>query len=849
MEIFIFVMQTIGILIPLAGIIALLRRSHQSNNSMYLMVTSMACLMMNASYLLIISADTVQEAMIVSKLEYMGSTLFYYFFVCFLVSYFWTKYPKWPFYIWAGAETVAVYLDISNILESLGFSEPTLYIFQKNSSIEIFTAHMGENPIYMIRYCGICAVLFFLFLYSHVRLIRAKDKMNRNNVARLIGAQLMVMLSLMGYIFFDPLFDFVPIMASLSIVCIIHGVIKDEFFGIREMGREWVFEQMKDAVVIVDKHYGYLDANAYALSIFEELRKTRKNRHIPETIHQLFIDAEEVHHIGEKYYEKKIVDIVDKDLVAGYSMLLVDVTRQYELVAKVQEEKERADAANRAKSAFVANVSHEIRTPMNAIVGMSQILLRRNLPKQEQGYVMNIQNSGTALLTIINDILDMSKIESGKMELVEDDYDFSSMLDDLAMIILNRIGDKPVELIYDIDTALPTKLHGDSLRIRQVILNLMNNATKFTEQGQVCLKVSVTKITEGDVELLISVKDSGQGIKEQDLSKLFDTFQQVDTRKNHHKEGTGLGLYISKQLVELMKGTIGVKSEYGKGSEFYFNIHQTLVDARKTAEIADSVKERAYVAGAMKNDKSMEIFRSLCTSYGIPFITDILSGVPEGGRLYYFTDCYPQLSEKEKLFLFENKAVIYNLSNPMMEEEPAEGVQILNKPLYSYNFCKAIAGGDEIQTEEQKEDLEVTAFTAPEARILVVDDNEINRMIAKELLSTLLIQVDTAEDGAQAVKKVQEEKYDLILMDHIMPVMDGIEATEAIRKIEGDYYQKVPIIALTGNVAKEQQEEYLRIGMNDVTAKPIMLEEICEKMRKWMPEKIVDTESKSAPSA
>ena len=168
-----------------------------------------------------------------------------------------------------------------------------------------------------------------------------------------------------------------------------------------------------------------------------------------------------------------------------------------------------------------------------------------------------------------------------------------------------------------------------------------------------------------------------------------------------------------------------------------------------------------------------------------------------------------------------------------------EGAQILNKPLYSYNFCQVITSGDETQTEKQKEEVEVTTFTAPEARILVVDDNEINRLIASELLATLLIKVDTAEDGARAVEKVQETEYDLILMDHIMPVMDGVEATQAIRKLEGDYYQNIPIIALTGNMGKEHQEEYLRIGMNDVTAKPIMLEEICEKLRKWMPGKIV----------
>ena len=831
--------QITGSIIPFAGVVALLRRKSQNSSSMYLMVANMGCLLMNGAYLLLMDAETASEAVLISKMEYLGNVMFYYFFVVFLASYFWKKYPKWLFHIWACLEGLGVLLYWSDTLRRMVFGEHPLLRFEQNDLLNVFSIHIeiGQNVMYIARYSLVCVLLNCLLIYSIVRLFLIKDSAGRKNMGRLVGAQFVILQALNGYMFLQPAFDFVPIMSSLAVLSIIRGVINDEFFGITEMGHEWVFEQMEDAFVIVDRNYGYLDANSYALMIFDELKKKRKHGRISEELRQMFTNHEEICRIDGMYYEKKIVDIMDKGKAVGYSMLLVDVTKQQELMEQVQEEKERADAANQAKSAFVSNVSHEIRTPMNAIVGMTQILLRKELPKQERDYIVNIQNSGNALLTIINDLLDMSKIESGKMELVEEDYNFMDMLDDLGMILLNRIGSKPVELIFDIDSKMPAKLHGDALRIRQVIINLMNNATKFTEQGYVCLSVCVEKIAGDDVELAVSVKDSGQGIREEDLPKLFGSFQQVDTKKNHHKEGTGLGLSISKQLVELMNGSIGVRSEYGKGSEFYFTIHQGLVDGRQAVEIADAAK--ILIAGRMKNPAAYEALQRLAESCQMIFVPDILSLTlkdTEDKKLYYFTDCYLELSETEKARLIEYQARVYGLQNPMVESEWPEGFHAINKPLYSDSFCRALT--EEAETQEQETTQQDMAFTVPGARILVVDDNEINRMVVEELLKPLEMQIDMAENGAEAVQKVQETEYDMILMDHIMPVMDGIRAAQEIRKLDGDYYRNVPIIALTANTAKEQQEEYLRVGMNDFVAKPISMEDICSKIQKWIPEKV-----------
>lgn len=508
----------------------------------------------------------------------------------------------------------------------------------------------------------------------------------------------------------------------------------------------------------------------------------------------------------------------------------------------LREEKERADAANKAKSAFISNISHEIRTPMNAIVGMTQILLRMDLPKQEQKYLLNIQNSGNALLAIINDLLDISKIESGKMELVNEEYDFMSMLNDLGMIILNRIGDKDIELLFDIDPDIPAKMYGDILRIRQIIINLLNNATKFTEKGYVCLSVKIENIQQDDIELFISVKDTGQGIRKEDISKLFGAFQQVDEKKNHHKEGTGLGLSISRQLTELMGGNIGVSSEYGKGSEFYFNIHQKIVDSSKAAQISGN--PGMVIAGNMKSKDADIMLQKLAGQYNLIYKEDIASDYQADVPVLYFTDQYGQMDSSEKQLLDKLQVSICCVTNPMVENNLPDSMVTIDKPLYSYNFCNFIEDlqehgkNTEITEENRDTPKEKTEFLAPDAKVLVADDNEINRMVVEEMLRPYGMQIDTAINGRQAVDMVKQKKYDIVFMDHIMPEMDGIEAVKAIRGLEGDYYKEIPVIALTANAAEEQQKEYIQAGMDDYICKPVDMEEISRKIRKWIPDKI-----------
>lgn len=410
------------------------------------------------------------------------------------------------------------------------------------------------------------------------------------------------------------------------------------------------------------------------------------------------------------------------------SKYLIDIVNQQneQLVEKTQE----AIRANEAKSKFLSMASHEIRTPMNAVVGMTELLLQEDLTEKQRKYLENIRSSGSSLVMIVNDILDESKIEAGKMDIVEEAYQLENILDDIRLIIENRIGEKPVELVYEIDPAVPKRLVGDSLRIRQILINLMNNAVKFTEKGEITLTIQLVEVQEESVLLRFGVRDTGLGIRQEDLERLFQAFSQVDTKKNHHKEGTGLGLSIASSFVSLMGGQLEVASEYGRGSEFFFTIGQMLV------------------------------------------------------------------------------------------------------------------------TEEEAQVVTLQNFTAPNAKVLCVDDTPVNLIVLKGLLGSVGVVPDLANSGQKAIEKIKQNRYDLVFMDYMMPDMDGVETTEHIRALAEDenldntldkeYYRTLPIIALTGATADSTREQFRMAGIDDFAEKPMAGDRMKELMLKWLPEHLIE---------
>ncbi len=840
MAFFIFgqIIQFIGIAVPLMGCIALFRKE-QSKVSMSLMLTNIGCLFINATYLLLIMAKNFDEAFMALKVQYMANAFFYFSFMLFLFTYLGFEFGKWR----TGFLTGFAVLEML-VLACMWIGDPYHFIFEELRFLEaangfIFVEYV-PGTLYMVHNCIISMLLFIGIILSMIKMFTTKVVEVKENIAKLVGAQFLVAVPLILMLLYQFPYDVFPIFSSLSILSIILSVLRGEFFQVTDRGREWVIEHTDNALIVTDKMYGFLDANAYAKEIFPELKSLKSRKIVSDELKALLESQEDDIEIKGRRYSKRIAELEQRGKVAGYGLLLIDITEELVLLEQLEVEKERAEQANEAKSMFMSNMSHEIRTPMNAIVGMTEILLREDLPKHDKEYLNNIKSSGNALLTIINDILDFSKIESGKMEIIEDIYEPMSLFHDLSMIFLNRIGEKEVELLYDIDKKLPKKLFGDDKRIRQVIINLMNNAIKFTDEGYVKLSVKMQEAEDDNCQLYFRIEDSGQGIKEEDIGKLFGSFQQVDMKMNRYKEGTGLGLSICKQLVELMGGTIGVESTYGKGSTFWFSLSQKKRSEKPAAAIKQLKTEELVIGGKLSNVYTRDSYQNVAKTYGIHTITIEEAMESNTPMNFFFTDDIENLSveQKQKLKLWNTKLCV--LQNPMQQNMKDIKALLVNKPLYSLNFCQII-NNEEMQSVNEEDEL---SFIAPKAKILIVDDNEMNLKVAKGLLAPLQMQIETADGGKKALQKIKQKHYDIVFMDHMMPGMDGVEVTKAVRALSEEYYKNLPIVALTANATTDAREIFKKNGLNDFVAKPIKIKAICKCIKKWLPDELMEENNK-----
>jgi PAS domain S-box-containing protein len=498
-----------------------------------------------------------------------------------------------------------------------------------------------------------------------------------------------------------------------------------------------------------------------------------------------------------------------------------DITEQRRL--------EAAEFANRAKSEFLANMSHEIRTPMNAILGMTELAIKHFPHESVLEYLGHIKRAGASLLSIINDILDFSKIESGAMKLVPDAYNVHSLINDIVAMIHIRIGDKPVELIVDDDPLLPPEMIGDITRIRQVIVNLLSNAVKFTKQGHIIFGIAVEQTGDALCRAYFSVHDTGIGIRKEDIPLLFGNFSQVDTRKNREIEGSGLGLAISKRLVELMGGEIHVESVYGEGSCFSFYIMQQLEKPGPAVVLQPDGKRCAAVRLA-----SIEKTRSLVdklAKFGVPYkIVRRAEDYAGCTHVFFDGDDYAAVRDKTD----PNAVLIALIADPADESELPPAVRAAYTPLTGFTVAKLLDARISAGAEETTP-VETSALRVSGARFLVVDDNAVNLMIAESLLLSYGGEVDTAASGAEAVACVRNRDYDIVFMDHMMPEMDGLDATILIRSLPGEKYARLPIVALTANVVGDVRRMLLDGGMNDFLAKPIGVRELETILQQWLP--------------
>ncbi|MCR5735303.1 MAG: response regulator, partial [Lachnospiraceae bacterium] len=528
-----------------------------------------------------------------------------------------------------------------------------------------------------------------------------------------------------------------------------------DLLGIREIARDFVIDRISEGIIAVDhegriQYYNEPVAKIYPefdtffsikrglgkyspadgdISGPESEKPVSKHYYTPYDIVSFISDAVkkgETLKIGERIYTPEENELRFKGESYGKLFVLVDDTEHYYYMEELQKQRDIADEANEAKSRFLASMSHEIRTPINAVLGMDEMILRESGEKTIRTYAADIMSAGKTLLSLINDILDLSKVEEGRMEIIPVQYDLSSLINDLVNMTRDRALKKGLKFTVKVDEHVPHLLIGDEIRIRQCVMNLLTNAVKYTESGEVTAEITYEKADEDHILLRFTVKDTGIGMKKEDMETLFSPYRRIEEKRNRAIEGTGLGMSITRQLLELMGSTLSVQSEYGRGSEFSFAIDQEVV---KWEEIGD---------------------------YSVRF-------------------------------------------------------DDLSEHLYEYHEL----------------------FHAPDARILVVDDTEMNLTVMQSLLKKTEICIDTASSGAEAVNLAHKTSYDAVFIDHMMPDMDGIETLKNIR--ESGMSKEVPAVALTANAVSGAREMYLEAGFNDYLSKPVDGKKLEKMLLKLLP--------------
>jgi len=570
---------------------------------------------------------------------------------------------------------------------------------------------------------------------------------------------------------------------------------------------------------------------------------------------------------------RHVPDLDDEGKVAGIYTVFLDVTQRAlaEQALRMREKellaaKEAAEAASRAKSQFLANMSHEIRTPMNGVLGTAELLLSTRLDHKQRRFAQIIHRSGNSLLGIINDILDFSKIEAGKMELESAEFELRDLVEEVIELLGERAAEKSIELTCAIDDRVPTRLRGDPLRLQQVLTNLVGNGIKFTAQGDVAVEIALApasrmKSTEPGADrcaIEVRVRDTGPGMSAETLERLFVAFQQADGSMTRKFGGTGLGLAISRQLVDLMGGSIGADSVEGQGSTFWFTVSLERAGTEGTANsqhpdlegvrtliVEDNATNRAIlqhqltsmgmrIDAAEHGARALEILTQAARQ-GQPYelvVTDQKMPVMDGETLARTVKGDPSLSSTPIVLLSSVDA--RNMQDPAITGHFAAQ---LAKPARKRDLIRALVGALGLPSSDV-----TTLMTMPRAavtvggRVLLAEDNHVNREIATEMLESLGCEVTCAVNGAEAVRLAGTQAFDVILMDCQMPVMDGFDATRALREREAEAARvsgepkRMPIIALTANAMQGDRERCLAAGMDDYLTKPYNVSSLAETL-------------------
>ena len=530
-------------------------------------------------------------------------------------------------------------------------------------------------------------------------------------------------------------YNLAPLCTGLCVSIFFIAEYKKIIYDIESIVDKSLLRNIEGAIVIADSKYAFVKTNAAAEEIFPALRHCYVGGPLPVEVSSNMWDNQGIteYKLHDQIYNVSVTDMTHNNDIVGHIMYFMNITEERRKLDEMKKLKEAADQANIAKSDFLARMSHEIRTPINSILGMNEMILRESKSREIRGYAQDVMNAGKSLLSIVNDILDSSKIESGKMQIINAKYDLSSLLNDVVNMFTVKAEEKYLKFYVEVNPELPNNLYGDDVRIKQIFVNLLGNAIKYTEKGSVTLLVDGS-VNRDWVTLRVQVKDTGIGIRQEDQKKLFEAFERVDLNKNRNVEGAGLGLNITGNLLRMMNSELQLESVYGEGSNFHFELLQRISNGEKIEKIGDF---RKRVEKSHKESKYRAVFR------------------------------------------------------------------------------------------------------APDAKILVVDDNAMNRSVFRNLVKQTRVQVTDVDSGMAALREVEEKHYDLIFLDHMMPEMDGVETFRRMKEMEKNQCKDTPIIMLTANAVVGAKEEYLREGFHDFLSKPIEPEKLEKMIQKYLPEELL----------